>query len=113
RLAEAEGVSVDLEPDVYESLKRSRVVLGEASTVLFEATAFGCHVIARDSAFADNVIGDAFGALVADAAEAVVRLQHLISVTDLPSSAAAIWAPAAVDSYRQWLAGRRAELESL
>lgn len=113
RLAEAEGVSVDLEPDVYESLKRSRVVLGEASTVLFEATAFGCHVIARDSAFADNVIGDAFGARVADAAEAVVRLQHLISVTDLPSSDAAIWAPAAVDSYRQWLAGRRAELESL
>src|SRR5690606_14938677 len=29
------GVTVDLEPDVYESLKTSTAVVGEASTVLF------------------------------------------------------------------------------
>lgn len=112
RLFAADGVSVDVEPDVYESLKRSRVVLGEASTVLFEARAFGCHVIARDSAFAENVIGSAFGDRVESAAHAVVRLEQLIADIELPSSDAAIWAPRAVDSYRSWLAERHAELGS-
>jgi len=108
RLLADPRIEVDTEPDVYESLKRSSVVVGVASTVLFEADAFGCQVIARDSAFADTVIGDAFGERVGTASEAADRLtagrSDARGATD-----PAIWAPGAVDAYRRWLAERLQE----
>lgn len=98
------GVTIDRDPDVYESLKRSAVVIGEASTVLFEARAFGCHVIARDSAFAENVIGDAFGERVDAVAEAVARVR---SIRDSGGSDAStdprIWSPDALGAFAKWL----------
>lgn len=107
RLSATEGVATDTSPDVYESLKRSAVVIGEASTVLFEARAFGCQVIARDSAFAAGVIGDAFGPRVTDAHQAAQR----IDAGDTESGAATvderIWAPGATASFGRWLADRR------
>lgn len=113
RLADESGVTIDRVPDVYESLKRSAVVVGEASTVLFEARAFGCHVIARDSSFAENVIGDLFGDRVADVAEAVKRLPDLRGEEMVVASAdPSIWAPRSVESFSKWLAERRREKSS-
>lgn len=111
RLSASPQVKVDLEPDVYESLKNTAVVIGEASTVLFEARAFGCEVIARESAFADNVIGDAFGARVEGVEQTVERITSLEDGREvIASSDPMIWAPDAVASYRRWLVDRRAEL---
>lgn len=107
RLSAAPGVTVDAEPDVYESLKRTTVVVGEASTVLFEARAFGCAVIPRDSSFAAGVIGDAFGERVQDAPQIAERIQALrgnpeVSVDD------SIWAPHPIQTFTEWLTERRA-----
>lgn len=110
RLSADAGVTIDRGPDVYESLKQSAVVVGEASTVLFEARAFGCGVIARDSALAENVIGDLFGDRVDGVAETVRRLPE--PRDDEPVIASAdprIWAPGSVDSFSSWLDKRRGE----
>jgi hypothetical protein len=109
RLSADPGIAVDLSPDVYESLKRSAVVIGEASTVLYEARAFGCHVIARDSPFGGDVVGEAFGRRVTDVADAVRRIEALghgptVDVATDP----AIWAPDSVAAFRTWLGTRRA-----
>lgn len=107
RLTATDGVSVDEEPDVYESLKQTTVVVGEASTVLFEARAFGCEVIPRDSAFAADVIGDAFGDRVQDARQIAERIRAgrarpAVSGTTDDS----IWAPHAIQNFTGWLAER-------
>ncbi|MFS6528785.1 hypothetical protein V8Z69_03280 [Microbacterium aurugineum] len=104
RLSAAPGVIVDEEPDVYESLKRTTVVLGEASTVLFEARAFGCEVIPRDSPFAAGVIGDAFGERVQDAAQIAERIRVVRNPQTAGRAAdESIWAPHAVQTFRGWL----------
>lgn len=110
RLSATPGITIETAPDVYESLKRTAVVIGEASTVLFEARAFGCQIIARDSAFAENVIGDAFGPRVSGVGETVARLQE--TPTDERADFTAdpnIWAPDPVAAYTRWLAERRRE----
>ncbi len=110
RLSKDPGVVIDTTADVYETLAQSAVVVGEASTVLFEARAFGCHVIARDSAFADSVIGDAFGERVTDVAGAARRIAELGGddgvVAGLDPS---IWAPQSAAAFRSWVERRRAE----
>ena len=104
------GIEIDVTPDVYESLKTTAVVVGEASTVLFEARAFGCLVIARDSAFAETVIGDAFGTRIRGVEEAVERLRGLTDdEARLGEADPDIWAPGAVETYRRWLADRTAK----
>lgn len=108
RLAADAAIEIDEAPDVYESLKEAAVVVGEASTVLYEARAFGCHVIPRDSAFADSVIGDAFGERVTGVPETVRRirsLDHGRMVVAEPDSS--IWAPEPIPAFRNWLAARR------
>ena len=110
RLSADAGVVIDDAADVYETLKRSAVVIGEASTVLFEARAFGCRVIARDSPFADNVIGAAFGERVSGVTEAVRRIETLgQDGTVAPATDPSIWAPEPVAAFREWVAGRREE----
>lgn len=107
RLSADPGVEIDTAPDVYESLANSRVVVGEASTVLFEARAFGCVVIARESAFAQNVIGDSFGKMVDGVEEAAARVNSLdphMKAGEHPE--ARIWAPESIERYRRWLAAR-------
>lgn len=110
RLSSAPGVTVDDAPDVYESLKTTAVVIGEASTVLYEARAFGCLVIPRDSAFADNVIGDAFGDRVTDVAQTARRINELdqVGTVDVAPDPH-LWAPDPVGGFREWLALRRRE----
>ncbi|UJP11490.1 alpha-2,8-polysialyltransferase family protein [Microbacterium sp. KUDC0406] len=107
RISAAAGVMIDEAPDVYESLKQSAVVIGVASTVLFEASAFGCEVIARDSAFAENVIGDAFGVRIGDASEAAARVRTLPERnTSTASSEPDIWAPNPRERFASWLDAR-------
>ncbi|MEJ1087390.1 hypothetical protein WDU99_03560 [Microbacterium sp. Mu-80] len=107
RLSVDAGVTIDRESDVYESLKRAAIVIGEASTVLFEARAFGCTVIARDSAFAENVIGDAFGTRIANVDEAVSRVMDVHVDADLRLRAdPAIWAPGSIERFSRWLDDR-------
>lgn len=104
RLSAAPGVAIDAAADVYESLKQSSVVIGVASTVLFEARAFGCEVIARDSAFAENVIGDAFGERIIDAHGAAERLRALPERKALAVEADPdIWAPRSLERFSSWL----------
>lgn len=110
RLTANPGISVDAVVDVYETLKETAVVIGEASTVLFEARAFGCEVIARDSAFADNVIGDAFGERVEDVSQTVTRLRRLSHSDSVVASVdRSIWSERPVEAYERWLAERRKE----
>lgn len=106
RLSAAPGVAVDEEPDVYETLKRTAVVVGEASTVLFEARAFRCDVIPRDSAFASDVIGDAFGERVQEARQIAERIR---AGRGRPGGTAAddrMWAPHAIRNFTGWLTDR-------
>ncbi len=110
RLSSAEGIVLDEAADVYDSLSRSLIVIGVASTVLFEARAFGCHVIARDSGFAEDIIGDAFGERVADASQAARRVELLDSEESVTMSPdARFWAPDSVDAFTRWLDIRRGE----
>ena len=103
------GIEIDVTPDVYESLKTTAVVVGEASTVLFEARAFGCLVIPRDSAFAETVIGDAFGERIRGVEEVTERLRGLTDGEARVGEADPdIWAPGAVETYRRWLSDRTA-----
>lgn len=109
RLSADPGVVVDEAPDVYESLKQTTVVVGEASTVLFEARSFGCRVIPRDSPFAATVIGDAFGERVGTAGQIADRLQaDRTDPTDDGAVDASIWAPHPVQRFSDWLAERTA-----
>ncbi|MBT2485385.1 MULTISPECIES: hypothetical protein [unclassified Microbacterium] len=104
RLSVAAGVSVDTSADVYDSLSKTKVVVGVASTVLFEAVAFGCVVVARDNDFASTIIGDIFGPRVVDAAEAAKRV---LDAQDERTSASApdpdIWASDSIETFRGWL----------
>lgn len=113
RLSADAGVTIDREPDVYESLKRAAVVIGVASTVLFEARAFGCRVIARDSAFAENVIGDAFGERITSVDEAAARVMdvHLDSDVRLGVDPM-IWAPGSIERFSRWLDDRLSSPQS-
>ncbi|WEK62690.1 MAG: hypothetical protein P0Y60_08190 [Candidatus Microbacterium colombiense] len=101
------AIEIDASPDVYDSLAKTRVVIGVASTVLFEAAAFGCDVIARDNTFAASIIGDAFGARVNSAVQAAERLAALNAdgvARRVPDPY--LWSPAATENYRRWLASR-------
>lgn len=107
RLSTTAGIAVDVAPDVFESLKRAAVVVGEASTVLFEARAFGCTVIARDSSFAENIIGDAFGSRARDVAAVEARLAEVSTDGDvLAEPDRSIWSPDPIGTYSRWLAER-------
>lgn len=110
RIAAHPGISIDEAPDVYATLADTHTVIGVASTVLFEAVAFGCHVIPRDSAFSASVIGDAFGPRISSVAQAVRRLEASDQISQPSVREVApdtgIWATGSTDAYRRWLADR-------
>lgn len=110
RLTAHDAITTDRSPDVYESLKQTAVVIGEASTVLFEARAFGCRVIARDSDFADGVIGDAFGDRVRTAREVARRVSDIRGDETIAAAPDRdIWAPRPVEAFGRWLADHQVE----
>lgn len=97
-------IEVDAHADVYDSLADARAVVGVASTVLFEAAAFGCEVIARENDFAASVIGDAFGTRIRTAAEAAERLQALDAAGAVAGEPdPRLWARDSTAAYRRWL----------
>lgn len=106
RLAANADIEVDQNPDVYDSLSCARFVTGVASTVLFEAAAFGCTVIPRDSDFAASVIGDIYGPRVSTAVQVNDRIRELEDERTAREIDTQLWASQSVERYRQWLSVR-------
>lgn len=108
RLMSRDGLIIDDHADVAESLAGVRVVIGVASTVLYEAVAMGCQVFALDSPLAPYYVGDLFGPLV-DGLRGVRRMAASIAANDGVDGHAhdgpdpsALWKPHAVDNFRRW-----------
>ncbi|BDZ53752.1 hypothetical protein GCM10025870_08250 [Agromyces marinus] len=96
-------VILDRDRDVYASLGRVRAVVGFASTVLYEALAFGCQVAAIDSPLADLYIEDRlFGERIGDGGS-VVRAAERFAGADRAVPAGGtpledIWKPGAAEN---------------
>jgi len=107
-LATAEGVTFDSEGDIHDTLLSSRAVVGVASTVLYEALAFGCHVFARESAFAEYYLGPFFGPLVASEAD-IRAMVTSVANGDVPGVEGAvlesIWKTGARENFAALLRG--------
>lgn len=105
RLHNAEGITIDQRPDVYEALGTAKAVVGVASTVLFEARAFGCHVFVRQSPMTDLYVGDRFGPAFSD--EDVEMLACKINNLEVSDGAilldADLWSKGAVPNFSKWL----------
>ncbi|MDF2559710.1 MAG: hypothetical protein K0R99_1156 [Microbacterium sp.] len=111
RIAARSNVEIDRNPDVYDSLAACRAVVGVASTVLFEAAAFGCEVIARENEFSASIIGDAFGPRVLTVEQAAERIRALDAdgiMAGAPDPD--LWTPEPADAYRRWLDERLAQI---
>jgi hypothetical protein len=105
RLVTHARVAIDENADVYDSLRASRAVIGVASTVLFEALAFGCRVFARESPTSDYYVGHLFGDRVHGVAD-IPRLVADLASPAVPLSPAlvtSIWKPRAVENFTTWL----------
>lgn len=104
-LARRQGVRFDLAADVYESLSNARTVVGYASTVLYEALAFGCHVVVKDSPLAKLYIAEEhFEEVVQDdpasLARAISTMTNLKKLHARPTpSLASVWKPHAAANF--------------
>jgi len=83
------------------------VVIGIASTVLFEALAFGCRVFVRDSALVDYYVVDRFGPTIkgeTDLAKVANQINaHDLSQQHLSVASSDMWATGAVERFQEWL----------
>ena len=106
----AQGIVLDDHADVYESLRTAAAVIGVASTVLFEAPAFGCRVYVRDSPMIDHYVGDRFGSPIATEADLVALARRINSrefVDDpLHVTGNELWMPGALTNFQSWLEDR-------
>jgi hypothetical protein len=105
-LVDVAGIEIDHEPDLYRSFGRSAAVVGYASTVLYEALAFGIPVSVIDSKLADHYAPVAvFGARI-DEGESLDELAATIR-EGRPRAADVdlerIWRPNAVENFRAFL----------
>lgn len=116
-LANQERMRLDLESDVYESFARSTAVIGYASTVLFEALAFGIPVFVIDSPLADLYTPTAvFGQRISpdgplgDVAEQVAKYvpSNRTSSPDL-ESIDQIWKQNSVENFKQFVGSVRSK----
>jgi hypothetical protein len=109
-LVDLAGVTIDRRPDVYEALAVAAAVVGVASTVLFEARAFGCAVFVLESALTDYYVGDRLGDVVrgdASAGDLARRIDALGAKGESgPSVDHDIWASNAVERFGTWFAER-------
>ena len=117
-LGDLVGVEIDERLDVLESIARCRIVVGIASTVLFEAAAFGCRVFVRDSAYLSTIVGDAFGDPLAgqEGIERVVRVAVDPASSDDGTpriDVAGLWRPRAVDTFTDWWAAATGTLDEM
>jgi hypothetical protein len=105
-LLSREGIVIDLNSDVTDSLRAARAVVGVSSTVLYEAVAMGCRVFAIASPMAPYYVGDLFGELI-EGAPGVQRIaREVTSATDARVAAASpadeIWRPGARENFARW-----------
>lgn len=102
-------VSFDLGTDVYESLRQSRGVVGLASTVLYEALAFGCPVAVKDSSLADYYIDDSiFGERIVDDASLRRTAERFVSSENAGTGKGrgpidSVWKPNAVSNFQNYV----------
>jgi hypothetical protein len=110
RLVRTRNVTIDERPDVYESLAASRIVVGVASTVLFEAAGMGCRVFVRDTPYVPYIVGDLFGAPLhgQDGIARVVEAARFggFGPDDVAADSTALWEPDALANFRLWVAMR-------
>lgn len=102
RLVGASGVALDHRSDVYESLREVRAVVGVASTVLFEALAFGCRTFVKECDFSDVFGHPALGEQIGGP-DSLKRLARLLEEEKtqkrLPDEVTRIWKPGAVRTF--------------
>ncbi len=95
--------------DVHDSLRAAAVVIGVASTVLYEAPAFGCRAFVRDSPLVHYYVGDRLGPTVkSESGLARVASENSAGVfSSVPAAelGTAIWAQGAVERFQTWAAG--------
>jgi hypothetical protein len=107
-LVDQSRIEFDRTPDVAEPLVSASAVFGLASTVLYEALAFGCDVFVIDSPLA-NLSSDVstFGERISDAASlgrAVEELTRANGVAPIDRDLLeSIWAPHAVENFRRFV----------
>src|SRR5690606_30682231 len=111
RLVGVKGVRVDERDDVADALAEARVVVGVASTVLFEALAFGCRVYVRDSPFRDYYVGSLFGEPIVGEAgmNRLVAGIHADGETsdEIVSLAQSMWQPHGLENFERWVSEYR------
>lgn len=102
------GVILDERADVYDSLSDCQVVVGVASTVLFEAAALGCRVFVRDSPYVPYVVGGLFGEPLR-VEDGIDRILNALR-EDLPAregrpavEVTSLWRPKAVANFKRWV----------
>ena len=101
---------MDERGDVVDSLASARIVVGVASTVLFEAVGMGCRVFVRDSPYVPVIAGDLFGEPIRGdrgverIVEAASILGHGVESTALDIDR--FWKPDAVANFREWVRRR-------
>lgn len=101
RLVGANRVVFDHRSDVYESLREVRGVVGVASTVLYEALAFGCRTFFKESQFAHLYAHDALGETLSGS-DSLRRFSAIMkdeSESSSPATAETIWKPGGVETF--------------
>lgn len=106
-LVGAERVDFDEHDDAYDTLLQVRGVVGLASTVLYEALAFGCHVFVMKSEFAPYYVDENhFGELI-DGTKDLPRIAATLLSPEVRSPSAdvrdAIWKPRAEENFESFI----------
>jgi len=100
------GVEIDSRSDVYEALGASTAVVGIASTVLFEALAFGCDTFVRESPATAFYVGDRFPVMSKDEAGTTELARQIMNrkvgapPDDLGDNS--LWSSGATSRFRVW-----------
>ncbi|MFB8386173.1 hypothetical protein ACFC3F_03425 [Microbacterium sp. NPDC055910] len=115
RLAGAHRVEFDRIADVYESLGDARIVVGTASTVLYEALRFDVDVLVMQSPLtAMYAPADVFGPSISDDSQLSRAIASAVdgSRRTHAVNAASIWAPRASENAAAYLASAGARSDS-
>src|SRR5690606_32438635 len=104
-----DGVELDQESDLYRSMATARVVVGYASTVLFEALAFGVRTLVIESGLSDmytprEVFGDRI-AVNASGVETIHRASLAPTEAETSALVERVWKRGAVDNFNDFLLG--------
>jgi hypothetical protein len=109
-LTQVDRVTFDQNINAYDSLSESKVVIGVASTVLFEALALGCQVIVVSSPVTDLYLPEGmFGKPVASVDCAAAVMAHIHNEVATPRAQPKyrieeFWKPNPVENFKQFIA---------